>query len=147
MLFSTKSRANWGWLALLTVFCLATTGCFYLPSSKPIKPPIDKNVSERVPETLAIDVEDFDWAYFSDGIYIRLNGQVKNNSGAPVQAVTLMGVLFDEDGRPMGQSQSYITPSYLVDGATGTFEFIFSPARPKNIKHLRLVTRAKTLGS
>lgn len=146
MHFFNKSILGLTKLAQVTVLSLAMAGCFYVPSSKPIMPPTDQNVSERAPDTLAIDVQDFDWIYFNDGLYIRLNGKVQNNSGAPIQAVTLIGAIFDEDGRPMGSAQSYIAPSYLVDGGSGTFEFVFSPARPRDIKHLRLVTRAKTLG-
>ena len=138
---STQLKRCLGLLPLL-LLVLAATACLGMSTAKPVKPAIEENVSEREPDTLAVDVVDFDWNYFNDGYHLRLRGTVRNNSGAPVQAVTLKCQLYDEVGRPLGYSESYLSPTYLPDGGEGSFEITIMPSRTKGIQHVRLVTRA-----
>ena len=129
-------------LLALILLAVAAPACLGMSTGKPVKEPIEANVSEREPDSLAIDVVDFDWTYFNDGIHLRLSGKVRNNTGAPIQAVTLKCMMYDEIGRPVGQSESYLSPTYLPDGGEGSFEVTIMPSRTKGIQHIRLVTRA-----
>lgn len=129
-------------LASLFLLLMAAPACLNMATTKPVQPAIEENVAERSPDSLAIDVVDFDWAYFNDGHHLRVVGSVRNNTGAPIQAVTLRCVLYDEMGRPIGHGESYLAPTYLPEGAEGSFEITIMPSRTKSIRHIRLVTTA-----
>jgi len=137
----TPLKRGLGLLSIL-LLVLAAPACLGMSTAKPVKPPIEENVAEREPDTLAVEVVDFSWNYINDGYHLRLSGTVRNNSGAPVQAVTLKCMLYDEVGRPLGYSESYLAPTYLPDGAEGTFEVTVMPSRTRGVEHVRLVTRA-----
>ena len=121
----------------------AAPACLGMSTAKPVKPVIEEDVAERAPDSLAIDVVDFNWNYFNDGFHMKLNGTVRNNTGAPIQAVTLVCTLYDEEGRPVGHGESYLSPTYLPVEGEGDFDITIMPSRTKGIKHIRLVTRAK----
>lgn len=126
----------------LLLLLAAAPACLNMATTKPVKPAIEENTAERAPESLAIDVVDFEWAYFNDGYHLKLDGTVRNNTGAPIQAVTLGCTLYDEMGRPVGYGESYLAPTYLPEGAEGSFDITIMPSRTKGIQHIRLVTQA-----
>lgn len=130
------------WFLSILLLLAAAPACLGMATAKPVKPAIEENVAERAPDSLAIDVVDFDWTYFNDGYHLKLSGTVRNNTGAPIQAVTLGCTLYDEVGRPVGRGESYLSPTYLPDGSEGSFEITIMPSRTKGIQHIRLVTRA-----
>ncbi|MDR2945688.1 MAG: FxLYD domain-containing protein [Candidatus Adiutrix sp.] len=145
-MISAKFVERWKLFARLlplAVMLVMMAGCLGgLPTTAPVKPVIDSDVALRVPETLALDVVNFTWAYLNGGGHMRFTGTVRNNTGAPVQAVTFSAVAYDEAGRPVGQGDSFLAPTYLPEGAEGSFEITVMPARTSGVQHIRLETRA-----
>lgn len=130
-------------IIVLAIFLpLLAAGCFNVATSKPVKPSLEENTIEREPESMAVDVVDFGWNYFNDGYHLRVQGVARNNTGEPIQAVTIICLLYDEAGRPVGRGEAFLAPTYLADGAEGTFEIVTMPSRTKGIQYIRLVTRA-----
>lgn len=142
--FSVAGRSLAG-PAVLILALLMVAGCFGAGRSGSLMEPVTADVSERTEDGLAIDVTGFTWAYFNDGVHLRVKGQARNNTGAPQQAVTLFAVVYDERGDLVGQSRSFLAPTYLQPEAEATFEFTLMPSRTKGIQHLRLVTSARIL--
>lgn len=106
---------------------------------------LEADVAGRVEGSMAIDVVSFSWTYINEGSHLVVQGEAVNNTGKPQQAVTLVVRIYDEEGQPVGASQSIIVPTYLPTAGQGKFDLIVMPKRTKGIKHLRLSTRAAVL--
>jgi len=107
---------------------------------------LQANTSEISPNGLNFEVVDLNWEYYNDKAMVKVFGTVRNNSGQAHQAVTLVGMAFDEKGSAILSGRSYLDPTYLTDGAEAKFEFRgLVGSGMKNIKYIRLVTQAKTL--
>ena len=124
-------------IGLLTGF--TATACS--PVNYAIKAPIDRNVSERAPKSLKIEVQEFTWSYVG-GDRIQAKATVKNNTGRPQTSLTIFAMLFDENGQGVAMGESFISPPYLAAGAVGSIEINARTSRPSGIKHIRLLTNA-----
>lgn len=111
------------------------------PVNYAAKAPIDKDVSERAPKSIKIDVQDFSWSY-AGGDRIRVTATVKNNTGRSQSGLTIFAMLFDENGTGVALGESFISPPYLSAGTSGTIEFTARTSRPAGLKHIRLLTNA-----
>ena len=134
--------------AALVLTTLLAAGCPFgvsVPGEK--MEPTEANVAELAPGSLQVEVTSFNWEVYSSGTHIRVYGEAVNNSGRPLQGVTLAAVLYDKTGRPIAFGDSYVAPSYLPAGGTGTFEFVALTKRSKNIGPARLVTNSRTLSA
>ncbi|MDR2725812.1 MAG: DUF3426 domain-containing protein [Candidatus Adiutrix sp.] len=99
----------------------------------------------RTPDSLAIDVVEYTWAFFNKANHIRITGQVRNNSDQAHQSVTLGLTLTDEKGEVVARGQTFIVPAYLRPGAIGSFELVCMVARTgRNLPEGRLLTTART---
>ena len=141
------SAFRWVGLALLVMSLALTVGCFGRSrlAAKVQDAMLTENVAESDPEGLAVDVVDFEWAYYNNGSHIKAAGVVRNNTGQTQQAVTIIATLFDEKGEAVIQGRSFVTPTFLAPGAEGTFEVMGLPRRTKGIQFIRLHTRATVL--
>lgn len=125
-----------------------------LPSACIIKHPpkydlpaaLEADVAEIVPDSLAIEVVEFEWHYYNDKAMIKISGMVRNNTGQAQQAITLKSTAFDEKGEFIVSGDSFLDPTYLPDGAEAKFEFrgLVKPGM-QDIKHVKLITRATML--
>jgi hypothetical protein len=107
--------------------------------------PTDTTVSEIAPGSLRVEVTTYGWEFWGQQTHIRVFGEVVNNTGQPLQSVTISGILHDKRGRPVAFGDSRVAPSYLPPGGTGTFEFTGLAKRTTGISPTRLVTTARTI--
>lgn len=108
-----------------------------------LKPSIKRDVIERAPVGLRMDVTKFTWQYIRGGSGLQVNGTVRNSTRKTQAPVVLYAMLFDEGGRAVGMGETRITPSTLAPGAQGTFTLVVGtsrPQKPRPIRHLRLLS-------
>lgn len=135
-------------VAAMILSAVLMTGCPFgvnVPGEK--QAPIEADVSEIVPGSLLVDVTSYHWELWSSKSHIRVYGEVVNNTGKPVQGLTLSGTLYDSKGNPVTHGESYIVPSYLPAGGVGTFEFVGLFKRSSNMGATRLVTISRALSA
>jgi hypothetical protein len=130
-------------LLLLAAAALLVAGCVTVPGER--QAPTSVDVAETGPGSLKVDVTDYSWSYLTGNTHIRVSGNVVNNSGVPIQGVSLYATLHDQNGAPIAFGESYVAPTYLNPGATGTFEFTALAKRERGLKATRLVTIARPL--
>ncbi len=126
-------------LLLLGPACIKHAPRYELP------PPIAENQAEMAEGSLPVEVVDFTWTFVHGGSHIRLTGTARNVGAAPIQAVTMDAVLFDEYGAELSKGSFYLSPTYLPPGKEAHFEFVVMLVRNRNIQHIRLLTNARTL--
>jgi hypothetical protein len=128
-------------LAFLTLLMTVSCGS----RADGLKPPIWRNVAERAPVGLRVDVVNFNWQYIRDGGGLQVSGTVKNNSGRD-QRVVLYCMLFDEGGKAVGMGEARVSPLLLPAGGLGSFTLTAATSRPRQprpIRHMRLLTNAQ----
>ena len=132
--------------ALAVLLMLAAAGCPFgvtVPGER--QAPITEDVFETGPGSILVECTGYDWEYVSSGTHVIIRGTVVNNTGKPVQGVTLQALLHDQDGRPMAFGETYVAPTYLPAGGTGSFEFVALAKRSRGVTATRLVTVARLL--
>lgn len=132
------------WAICLAVFLLLAACTVTVPGSK--QDPTDKDVSETGSGSLDIEVTDYSWRYLHGGSHISVSGTVVNNSSGPLHGVILACTLHDENGNPIAYGESYVAPTYLKPGGTGTFDFVAMSKRLSGIKATRLIIVARPTG-
>jgi hypothetical protein len=133
-------------LALCFLILLLATACpalLSVPGEK--QESIDHDVFETGPGSLPVDVTSYNWSFLSGNTHIRIAGSVVNNSGAPIQQVTLLCTLYDQNGNPLAYGETFVVPTYLPVGGTGTFEVIALTRKERGVKATRLITVARVL--
>jgi hypothetical protein len=133
-------------LALSVSLIVLAVGCgavINVPGEK--QPPTTVNVAEMGPGSMRIEVTDYSWSYLNGNTHVNIIGTVVNNTGSPVQGVTLIATLYDHSGKPVAYGETYIRPSYLNTGATGTFDFVALVTKSSGIKATRLITIARPM--
>ncbi|MDR2455358.1 MAG: hypothetical protein LBE49_02020 [Deltaproteobacteria bacterium] len=137
-------------LPLLIIFSamLFASGCPYAVSVPGDKlAPTEETVAEIVPGSLKVEVTTYGIELRNSKSHIRIFGEVVNNTGAPIQGVTLNGTLHDSRGQPVAFGSSFVAPSYLPAGGKGTFEFVGLLKRSSHLEATRLVTLSKQLSA
>jgi hypothetical protein len=126
-------------LAILAVN-FACSSAIHVPGEK--LAPTNEDVAELGPGSLKVEVEAYQWTMINGGVHIKVQGVVVNNTGKSLQSVSLMGVLHDQDGKPIAFGTSYVYPAYMAPGGKGSFEFVGLNKRERGLAHTRLVTVA-----
>ncbi|MDR2339738.1 MAG: FxLYD domain-containing protein [Deltaproteobacteria bacterium] len=109
----------------------------------PSAPPTEVDIAEMDPASLKIPVIDYSWAYLAGGNHVQIQGTVVNGTGQPVQSVIIALLLYDETGKPIARGDTYVTPSYLIPGAKGTFS-VMALINRQGVTHTRLISNAQT---
>ena len=132
--------------AALILALAAALACF--PNPKPTTLTHTSHWAVRTPESLAIDVVEYTWAFFNKERHIRITGLARNNSNQVHQSVTLELALTDEKGEVVAKGQTLIFPAYLRPGGEGTFELMsMVTSTGRNLPAGRLFTTARTTAS
>ncbi|MDR1486395.1 MAG: FxLYD domain-containing protein [Deltaproteobacteria bacterium] len=142
------SWSKWPKLIACLILLLLTAACpalLTVPGDD--QEPTDHDVFESGPGSLPIDVIDYSWSFTNSNTHIRIAGTVVNNSPVPMQQITLLCTLYDQNGNPIAYGETYVVPTYLPVGGKGTFEFVALTKKERGIKATRLITVARTLSS
>jgi hypothetical protein len=109
--------------------------------------PVTSDVFETGPGSLLVEVTGYGWEYIGSGSHVRIHGNVVNNTGRPIQGVIIQALLHDQEGRPMAFGETYVAPTYLPAGGSGSFDFVALAKRSSGVTATRLVTVARLLAS
>jgi hypothetical protein len=107
----------------------------------------DHDVFESGPGSLPVDVTSYNWSYLHGNTHVRIAGTVVNNSGMPMQQITLYCTLYDQNGTPIAYGESFVVPTYLPVGGSGSFEVTALIRKEHGVKATRLVTVARVLAN
>jgi|GEM_PF-2084794 len=108
--------------------------------------PIDADTIERATNSLAFDVQDFQWSYMRDGRGLKVVGLIKNNTGEIQRRAVVYALVFDEQGLGTAMGEAQVKPTVLKPGAVGKFTLVAATNRPKDgepLRHLRLLTNTQ----
>lgn len=132
------------------LLCLCLSLSFFMSGcAAPGGPPVaaldaNINIAERAPGSLEFDVMEYSWTYLNNGAHIRIRGTVRNTSAKTAQSVTLLGALYDQNGRLVASGTSYVAPTYLKPGAVGEFEITGVARRDSGVRNTRLVSNCQS---
>lgn len=130
-------------LVTLASLIMVTSSCRNFRTPGNLAPPTDMDITEMSPQSLKIPVIDYSWTYLAGNNHIQIQGTVLNGEERPVQGVIIAIHLYDQDGRPIAYGDTYVSPSYLVPGAKGTFSLMAMVSRQKGVTHTRLISNAQ----
>lgn len=133
-----------GALAVLVSLILLTAACIKHPPRYETEPDLTADRFESADNSLPVMVTSLNWNLTGSGVHLRASGTVRNVGQEVYQSVTLHGLFMDEKGDTLGKASSFVTPSYLPPGKEGTFEMTIMLTRQKTVKHLHLISTAKT---
>lgn len=129
------------------LFCLITviivlaslTGCRRgePEPSGPIVFELDSAVLYADAKGLNLEVTDFKWRYIENTDQIRLTGSVINKSGKPLQSIRIFVAAFDQFNYPLGESETYISPTYIPPDSEGRFDCYYHRGRWVTAIHLK----------
>jgi hypothetical protein len=131
---------------LVIVIPLLAAGCqgiMSVPGGR--QPPTTMDIAELGSGSLKVEVIGYSWSYLNGGSHVSISGTVANNTGGPIQGVTLLATLYDQNGSPLAYGETYVNPTFLKEGGTGAFEFVALIKRSSGVKATRLITVARPL--
>ena len=131
--------------AIAALFSAACSLGLSVPGEK--QEPTETDVAIIGPGSLQVEVTSYSWEFWNTNTHIKVFGEVVNNTGKPLQGVTLTGTLHDSRGKPIARGDCYVTPTYLPDGGPGSFEFVGLTKRSSKIGATTLVTVVRTMMS
>jgi hypothetical protein len=105
--------------------------------------PTTVDISEMGPGSMKLEVINYRWSYLPGQKHVSISGTVVNNTGAPVNGAMISATLYDQNGTPVAYGDSYVRPTYLKEGASGSFDFMTSIIKPRGITATRLITVAR----
>ncbi|MDR0621709.1 MAG: FxLYD domain-containing protein [Deltaproteobacteria bacterium] len=135
--FKVLKRA--AFLALAVLMAAALGGCVSMGMPDEKQEPITADVAEMSANSMNVAVTNYSWYYINANNHVNIMGTVVNQSGAPINGAAIVVMLYDQNGKPFAQGDSYVRPTYIKDGGTGTFEFMAMAKKPKGVTATRLV--------
>lgn len=133
-----------GVLAVLVPLVFLTAACIKHPPRYESPPDLTADRFESDDNSLPVMVTALNWNLSNNGVNLRASGTVRNVGQEVYQSITLHGLFMDETGDTLGKASSFVNPSYLPPGKEGTFEMTIMLTTKRKIKHLHLITNART---
>lgn len=133
-----------GALAVLIPLILLTAACIKHPPRYETLPDLTADRFESDDNSLPVMVTSLNWSLTNGGAHLQASGTVRNVGQEVYQSVTLHGLFMDETGDTLGKGSSFVNPSYLPPGKEGTFEMTIMLTTKRTIKHLHLISNART---
>lgn len=133
---------------LLLALLLALAACARVNTA--YRAPIDADTIERATNSLAFDVQDFQWSYMRDGRGLKIVALIKNNTGEVQRRAVVYALVFDEKGIGTAMGEAQVSPTVLKPGAVGKFTLVAATNRPRDgepLRHLRLLTNTQAAAS
>lgn len=131
-------------ILIVALAALSLLGCATTESvpSGPIVFERDSTVRENPEQGLDLKLLKFEWVYLTSTDQLKIQGWVQNQSGDAVQGGRIIIQAFDQFNYPLGQTETYLDPTYIPAEGRGRFDCYLH--RGSWVTALHLVYRFET---